>query len=65
MTATQKKKIRRRNFLVILYILAAIGGWTVSVNMFEVTKSAYQHGKSWVQSISFKVPTVVNNNSNQ
>jgi hypothetical protein len=53
---TQKRKARTLKIKATIYLLACIGAWTVGVNAFEATKSAYDHACSWAHSIELKAP---------
>jgi hypothetical protein len=49
---------KKQKFMVVVYILAILGGYTVIANIYSAGKSAVDHAHSWASNLEFKVPVV-------
>ena len=57
MAATKAK--RQKQIRAIIAILALIGAWTVTVNVYTAAEAAYSHASAWVKGLELRVPTMV------
>jgi len=59
MTSAQKKRNHRRVALVVVYVLAIIGGYTVALNVYTAGASAVSHVQGWLSGLHFSTPVLV------